>query len=428
MIYLIAFTALMPFHVISLQSEYLEAIAGESVLFFASLTFLFFLNSHEKQLQSKLRPLWPGVFIYLLYTFPIYIALFSRMTGIKIPDFLYSTYYHKYEQIGVGWLILVFSVSLFKRHQQLQKQVAIEAVAKEKLAKEQEVERSRLIAQQKIELEKQVTERTAELKQSIEELKTTQIQLIQSEKMASLGELTAGIAHEIQNPLNFVNNFSEVNKELISEMKNEIESGNLNEAKTIAANIEDNEEKIIFHGKRADAIVKSMLQHSRASSGKKELVDLNTLVDEYLRLAYHGLRAKDKTFNAAMQTDYDPSIGKINIVPQDIGRVVLNLITNAFYSVTEKAKLSASTYQALVVVSTKKVQDKVEIKIKDNGGGIPQKVLDKIFQPFFTTKPTGQGTGLGLSLSYDIIKGYGGELKVDTKEKEFAEFTIVLPL
>jgi signal transduction histidine kinase len=245
--------------------------------------------------------------------------------------------------------------------------------------------------------------------------------------MASLGELTAGIAHEIQNPLNFVNNFSEVNSELIAEMKNGIDKGNLDEIRSIAQNIDDNEQKIIFHGKRADAIVKSMLQHSRTSSGQKESTDVNALVDEYLRLAYHGLRAKDKSFNADIKSNLDPSIGKINIVPQEIGRVLLNLINNAFYAVNEKAKLGAPNYEPRVIVSTKKLDGKVETRVADNGNGIPKNIVDKIFQPFFTTKTTGQGTGLGLSLAYDIIKAHGGEIKVETKEGEGSEFTIYLP-
>ncbi|HMK05555.1 MAG TPA: ATP-binding protein, partial [Ferruginibacter sp.] len=270
------------------------------------------------------------------------------------------------------------------------------------------------------------------LEKTLADLRSTQTQLIQSEKMASLGELTAGIAHEIQNPLNFVNNFSEVNSELISEMKQELAKGNIDEAKVIASDIDENEKKIIFHGKRADAIVKGMLQHSRSSSGIKEPTDINELTDEYLRLAYHGLRAKDKSFNATMKTDYDQAIGNINVVPQDIGRVILNLITNAFYAVTEKKKAPSIPkggveYEPIVLVSTKKISDKVEVKVKDNGNGIPIKALDKIFQPFFTTKPTGQGTGLGLSLSYDIVKAHGGELKVETKEGEGAEFIIILP-
>ncbi|TAL49878.1 MAG: GHKL domain-containing protein, partial [Chitinophagaceae bacterium] len=281
--------------------------------------------------------------------------------------------------------------------------------------------------QQKI-LQEEVKRQTAEIRTTLDNLKSTQSQLIQSEKMASLGELTAGIAHEIQNPLNFVNNFSDVNKELLEELKAEANKGNVDEVKAIADDVINNEEKINHHGKRADAIVKGMLQHSRTSSGQKEPTNINALADEYLRLSYHGLRAKDKSFNAQIKTDFDKSIGNINIIPQDIGRVVLNLINNAFYAVSEKKKQNLDGYEPTVIVSTKKNNGKVEISVKDNGNGIPQKVLDKIFQPFFTTKPTGQGTGLGLSLSYDIVKAHGGELKVETKEGEGSEFIIQLPV
>jgi signal transduction histidine kinase len=266
------------------------------------------------------------------------------------------------------------------------------------------------------------------IEQAYDNLKATQQQLIQSEKMASLGELTAGIAHEIQNPLNFVNNFSEVNKELIAELKAEIKKGNTDEIDAIANDIAANEEKINHHGKRADVIVKGMLQHSRTSSGQKEPTDINALADEYVRLAFHGLKAKDRAFNATLKIDLDNSVGKVNIIPQDIGRVVLNIINNAFYAVNEKEKLNLNGYEPTVLVSTKKNNGKVEIRVKDNGNGIPQKALDKIFQPFFTTKPTGQGTGLGLSLSYDIVKAHGGELKVETKEGEGSDFIISLPI
>ena len=275
-------------------------------------------------------------------------------------------------------------------------------------------------------MQEEENRQTAELRNTLDNLKSTQAQLIQSEKMASLGELTAGIAHEIQNPLNFVNNFSEVNTELVDEAGQAMDKGNINEAKTILDDIKENEKKISHHGKRADAIVKGMLQHSHSGSGVKEPTDINALVDEYLRLAYHGLRAKDKTFNAKFETDLDKTIEKINVVPQDIGRVLLNLINNAFYAVTEKGKQVNGVYEPTVSVSTKKLDRKIAIKVKDNGNGIPQKVLDKIFQPFFTTKPTGEGTGLGLSLSYDIIKAHGGEIKVQTKEGEASEFIIQL--
>ena len=283
---------------------------------------------------------------------------------------------------------------------------------------------------------KAIEETNVALQQSLEELKAAQAQLIQSEKMASLGELTAGIAHEIQNPLNFVNNFSDVSTELVDEMNEEIDKGNLEDAKQIAQDLKQNLEKINHHGKRAGDIVKGMLQHSRTSTGQKELTDINALADEYLRLSYHGLRAKDKSFNATMKTDFDETIGNINIIPQDIGRVILNLITNAFYAVNEQKKapaLNEENYEPTVTVSTKRISSPsgaggLQVSVKDNGNGIPQKILDKIFQPFFTTKPTGQGTGLGLSLAYDIIKAHGGVLMVETKEGEGAIFIINLPL
>ncbi len=266
------------------------------------------------------------------------------------------------------------------------------------------------------------------LEKTLFDLKSTQAQLIQSEKMASLGELTTGIAHEIQNPLNFVNNFSEVNRELITELRQELTSGNTVEANTIATSIEANEEKIILHGKRADAIVKSMLQHSRTSTGLKEPTDINSLADEYLKLVYHGLKAKDKTFHANLETYYDESIGDVNIIPQDIGRVLVNLINNAFYALSFAGKNSLEgNYQPTVSVSTKKIGTNVEIRVKDNGPGIAENVREKIFQPFFTTKPTGQGTGLGLSISYDIIKAHGGELKVESTEGQGSSFMLILP-
>ena len=271
----------------------------------------------------------------------------------------------------------------------------------------------------------------AKIETALQELKATQKQLIQSEKMASLGELTAGIAHEIQNPLNFINNFSEVNKELIEELKQERSKaqGTRNEKmeNEILNDIEQNSEKINHHGKKADAIVKAMLQHSHSSIGEKESTNINGLAEEYLRVAYHGFRAKDKTFNATLNTGFDDSIGKINIISRDIGRVLFNLYNNAFYAVGEKKKQQPNSYEPVISISTKKNNNKIEIRVKDNGNGIPQKIVDKIFQPFFTTKPTGQGTGLGLSLSYDIIKAHGGELKAETKEGQYAEFIIELP-
>ena len=277
----------------------------------------------------------------------------------------------------------------------------------------------------------------AQIEKTLVGLKQAQAQLVQSEKMASLGELTAGIAHEIQNPLNFVNNFSDVNTELIDELNAERLKPNAERDEQleneILNDIKENEQKINNHGKRADAIVKGMLQHSRKTSGQKEPTDINALADEYLRLSYHGLRAKDKTFNAemipiAIGTDFDGSIGKINIIPQDIGRVLLNLFNNAFYAVNEQKTRNPESYKPTVSVTTMQCDNKVEIIVKDNGNGIPQNIVDKIFQPFFTTKPTGEGTGLGLSLAYDIIKAHGGELKVESKEGEGSEFIIQLQL
>ena len=272
-------------------------------------------------------------------------------------------------------------------------------------------------------------EQKKEIEEAMANLKAAQAQLIQSEKMASLGELTAGIAHEIQNPLNFVNNFSEVNKELLSEMKEEIEKGNLEEAKSIAGYVIENQEKINQHGKRADAIVKGMLQHSRTSAAVKEPTDINVLADKYVRLAYHGWRAKDKTFDVTINTDYDKTIGDINIIPEDIGRVILNIINNAFYAVWEKKKQmgngghpDAQRFEPTVAVITKNHGGRLSIAVRDNGNGIPSSIMEKIFQPFFTTKPPGQGTGLGLSLSYDIVKAHGGELTMETIESEGSTF------
>ena len=290
-------------------------------------------------------------------------------------------------------------------------------------------QRQRLIRKERERSREKELEQAKEIEKAYQELKTTQSQLIQSEKMASLGELTAGIAHEIQNPLNFVNNFSEVNKELLLELSEEIKKGHFEEVRAIAADVISNEEKINHHGKRAGAIVKGMLLHSRSSSGVKEPTDINALADEYVRLAYHGLRAKDKSFNATLKTDFDKSIGKIEVIPQEIGRVILNLVTNAFYAVDKKRNQQLDNYEPTVLISTKKIDNKVVIVVRDNGNGIPSNIVDKIFQPFFTTKPTGKGTGLGLSISYDIItKGHGGELQVNTRESEFAEFKIILPV
>lgn len=294
----------------------------------------------------------------------------------------------------------------------------------------------RISADRRAELEVLVSERTTELQQqkeelqeALRELKTTQAQLIQSEKMASLGELTAGIAHEIQNPLNFVNNFSEVSGELVDEMEEELKKGDVEEAMAIANDIKQNLEKIRHHGKRADGIVKGMLQHSRASSTTKEPTDINKLADEYLRLAYHGLRAKDKSFNSDLVTHFAEGLPQAEMVPQDVGRVLLNLFNNAFYAVQKRHIAEGNAFKPVIEVTTALKGKNLEITVKDNGTGIPDDIKDKILQPFFTTKPTGEGTGLGLSLSYDIIvKGHDGKIDVKSKEGEFTEFKITLPV
>jgi len=283
------------------------------------------------------------------------------------------------------------------------------------------VQRKRVQQKERERAREKELEQAKEIEKAYTELKSTQAQLIQSEKMASLGELTAGIAHEIQNPLNFVNNFSEVSEEMLQDLKEELNKGDIEEAKAISDEVIQNLEKINHHGKRADAIVKGMLAHSRSSSGEKVPTDLNTLAEEYLRLSYHGLRAKDKNFTADFSTDFDPNLPKINVIPQDIGRVLLNLINNAFQAVN-------GVENAMVTVVTKNTANEIQISVSDNGPGIPDAIKDKIFQPFFTTKPTGQGTGLGLSLSYDIVKAHGGEINLTTKPGDGSVFTITLPL
>lgn len=283
-----------------------------------------------------------------------------------------------------------------------------------------------------LQVQKQETDKQkAKAEDALTELQVTQKQLIHTAKMASLGELTAGIAHEIQNPLNFVNNFSELSVELLGELRgtslNKLAAADRGEAVEIVRNLEENLGRISLHGKKADSIVKGMLQHSRSSSGQKEPTDINALADEFLRLSYHGLKVKDKSFDADFVSEFDASVGKITIVPQDIGRVLLNLYNNAFYAVHKKTGVNGEPFKPLVSVSTKRIGHMVELSVKDNGIGIPQHVIDKIFQPFFTTKPTGQGTGLGLSLSYDIIKAHGGEITVQSVEGLYTEFTIQLP-
>ena len=415
-----------------------------TLLFKIALSMLFIGGIAQLYYDNYLTLIFQATVIMFLYSYCIITswktlkgAQWAVVTGVLLalsfglllatsslvnPDLNYSLFFLYYSGLFLSFpLSLLVYVAM--RFREIITEVQRNAKQVVKLSEEK---KEQALNQQKI-LQEEVNRQTAEIRATLENLKSTQSQLIQSEKMASLGELTAGIAHEIQNPLNFVNNFSEVNKELLVEMKDEMDKGNLGDAKAIANDVIENQEKINHHGKRADAIVKGMLQHSRSSSGVKEPTDINALCDEYLRLSYHGLRAKDKSFNVTMKTDFDTSIGKINIVPQDIGRVVLNLINNAFYAIGEKAKQNISGYEPTVTVSTKKLNHRLEISVKDNGNGIPQKILDKIFQPFFTTKPTGQGTGLGLSLSYDIVKAHGGEINVNTKEGAGTEFIIKLP-
>ncbi|KAA9353614.1 sensor histidine kinase [Larkinella humicola] len=370
------------------------------------------------------RNVWLAVGPYIL------VSLFKDIARLIDSDFYesISTVVEIAEVFTLVWLIATWVST-----QRQQK-----ALEKERLKRLQEEEQSRIIAGQNVMLEQLVAERTAELtrqkeelEQTLTELKATQDQLIQREKMASLGELTAGIAHEIQNPLNFVNNFSEVSVELIEELKEERrrEDRDIELEEELLTDLTQNLQKITHHGKRADSIVKGMLQHSRTSTPQREPTDLNNLADEYLRLAYHGLRASDKSFNATLIMDFDEHLSKVSVVPQDMGRVLLNLFTNAFYATEQKRKTGLAGYQPTVQVSTKRLSDEqIEIRVRDNGCGIPKTVLNKIYQPFFTTKPTGQGTGLGLSLSYDIVtKGHGGALTVETEEGEFTEFIIQLP-
>jgi len=398
------------------------------------LVSLLLFTFQQKEMQKQR--------MYLLAFAPyVVVSLLADLTRVIVTDFYirWESYFGNAVMLSIIWLVAI----LFSQYRQNK------ATEKERIRRQKEDEINRAIAIRKVELEDLVTERTAEitkqkeeLVQTLNELKATQAQLIQSEKMASLGELTAGIAHEIQNPLNFVNNFSEVSSELLDEMAEEQKKGNTEETAAIANDIKQNLEKIIHHGKRADGIVKAMLQHSRSSSEIKKPTEINKLADEYLRLAYHGLRAKDKSFNATLKTDFDEAISSIDVVPQEIGRVILNLLTNAFYAVSEKKKqlekntpadgnqAEQKSYNPTVLISTKKLNGKVEIKICDNGKGISEDDVDKIFQPFYTTKPSGKGTGLGLSMSYEIVtKAHGGQLNVkNNKGGEGVTFTVILPV
>jgi signal transduction histidine kinase len=414
---IVAFGASLPLH----DSMLMEWVADVVMLF---CIYILYTRPFFKTAKSILLALAPYAIVSILVgTIKLVLTSFYKSE---------KSVFDSLEVFAVLWGVGVWIVTLRQRKE----------LSKAKKEVETQEQNNKMITAMKAELEVQVAERTAELRMqkeelehTLDELRSTQAQLIQSEKMASLGELTAGIAHEIQNPLNFVNNFSEVNNELIEELKSERQKEDgkrdIEIENEILHDITQNNTKISFHGRRADAIVKSMLQHSRKSTGQKESTDINELCDEYLRLSYHGLRAKDKSFNVEFKTDFDSSIGKMDVVPQDIGRVLLNLFNNAFYAVNEKKKSAGENYHPTVIVTTKRSHaeggDEVLITVKDNGNGVPQNIVDKIFQPFFTTKPTGIGTGLGLSLAYDIIKAHGGELKVNTKDGEGSEFMIELP-
>jgi two-component system, NtrC family, sensor kinase len=368
-----------------------------------------------------------------LTIFPLSFALFiMNFFHFLVPKF-YGANEEIFKNIRSFALLWMFGFGIYAHRQN----------KREKIRRQKEEFERQILEDKKNSLENQVAERTAELTQQKEalektvlELKTTQTQLIHAEKMASLGELTAGIAHEIQNPLNFVNNFSEMSVELIEELKEERrkEKGERDEdlENELLVDIVQNLEKITHHGKRASSIVKGMLEHSRTSSGVKELTDINALADEYLRLSYHGLRAKNKSFNSDFKTDFAEDLSKVNVVSQDFGRVILNLINNAFYAVGKREKEGKETgesFKPMVNISTKNIDNQIVIKISDNGTGMPEAVKAKIFQPFFTTKPTGEGTGLGLSLAYDIVtKGHGGTIDVQSAENQGTEFTITLPI
>lgn len=372
----------------------------------------------------------PAKYYVMAWTFLLVNVVIFILKDFNLLPYTFFTV--KAMQIGSAGEALLLSLALADRINRLKKEKEEAQLQTMRSMEENE----KLITGQNLLLEKKVEERTQELRQAnqqlrnaIQNLEETQTQLTQREKMASLGELTAGIAHEIQNPLNFINNFSEVNADLVDELVQEMDAGQAEKAKAIAKDIKENEQKITHHGKRAEAIVKGMLQHARTSSGEKELTDINALADEYFRLSYHGFRAKNKGFNAVLETRFDSSLEKIEVVPQDLGRVFLNLFNNAFYAVAEKKTQLNGTFTPTVEIETQKEGDELQIRIRDNGFGISDKIRDKIFQPFFTTKPAGKGTGLGLSLSYDIItKGHGGDIRLETKQGEGSVFVIQLPL
>lgn len=389
------------------------------LIFLVILITVYLLREHRSARLLALAFL-PFVAVYLLSHFMRFAAgsFFSA----------YHEYFALAESFSALWLLgfgIYASIQNNKERKQRQKE---EAQLRQAEARKAELEH--LVAERTTELLKQ----KEILEKALAELQAAQVQLVHAEKMASLGELTAGIAHEIQNPLNFVNNFSELSVELAQELLDEIKKPELDKTlvQDLVADLTQNQQKINHHGKRAASIVTGMLQHARTSTGIKEPTDINAFADEYMRLSYHGLRAKDSTFNAKMVTDFDPAVGKVEVIPQDMGRVLLNVLNNAFYAVSQRAQSVGAhegrPYEPTVAISTQKTDSQIIIKIKDNGMGIPDDLKAKIFQPFFTTKPTGQGTGLGLSLAYDIVtKGHGGTMQLETKEGEGTTFVINLP-
>lgn len=387
-----------------------------AALWICTLTYVLYILYENKENILSASLIKAGL-PYYFYSVVLFLAKY-------LLPFVFKEYDDYFDLIGFAVVIWLMAFGISAKNQ-------LKDLKKEKEEKEK-------VISENTTLEELVRERTREillqnnrLEETVEELKQTQNQLIQQEKLASLGELTAGIAHEIQNPLNFVNNFSEVSIELIDELKEELSKLNLPEdSAEIIEDLTQNLQKISHHGKRASGIVKNMLEHSRASTGEKQSVDLNALAEEYLKLSYHGLRAKDKSFNSDFKMHFDEHLPQIEAIPQDLGRVLLNLFNNAFYAVQKKAQSEnkPADYKPVVTVSTQKLKDEIIITVTDNGLGIPDEIKSKIFQPFFTTKPTGQGTGLGLSLSYDIItKGHAGELEVESIEGEGSKFTITLP-
>jgi signal transduction histidine kinase len=404
-------------------------LAAIGILAFSGFLLLLSIPFEKTALSAVYFAIFGGIYVLSGISYLSLKDSLSRIIGLALLLFIIPQFvpfpFEGTKYLPISGLLVTVTIGVGYR---------IKILFQERLLAENE-KKNLLIHQNSI-LEKQVANRTSELNNSLKDLRATQSQLVQQEKLASLGQLTAGIAHEIQNPLNFVNNFSEVSVELLEEVKESRARSQEIRPKTEADENEDeiledikkNLEKITHYGKRADSIVKGMLEHSRSSTGEKVLTDINALADEYLRLAYHGIRAKDKSFSAEFETCFDPDLPKVSIVPQDIGRVLLNLINNSFFAVNERKKKGEGEYSPMVTVSTKKIENKVLISVSDNGTGIPESIRDKIFQPFYTTKPTGQGTGLGLSLSYDIVKAHGGELMVESSEGECSMFIIQIPV